>query len=51
MDIETKNLNSLVSYVDKEAEKQIVAALKSWIPEAGFITEEEWLQKIECSIM
>lgn len=39
-DIETKDLNSLVSYVDKEAEKKIVSALKSWIPEAGFITEE-----------
>lgn len=32
--------NNLVSYVDKEAEKRIVADLKSIVPEAGFITEE-----------
>jgi len=40
-DIETKDLNSLVSYVDKEAEKTIVSALRSWTPNAGFITEED----------
>jgi len=40
-DIETKELNSLVSYVDKEAEKKIVSALKLWTPDAGFITEED----------
>lgn len=39
-DIEVKDLNSLVSYVDKEAEKLIVKKLASLIPEAGFITEE-----------
>lgn len=38
--IETKNFNSLVTYVDKTAEKMIVDALKKLIPEAGFITEE-----------
>jgi myo-inositol-1(or 4)-monophosphatase len=32
--------NNLVSYVDKEAETQLVTALKSLLPEAGFITEE-----------
>ena len=35
--IETKSLNSLVTYVDKTAEKIIVDALKSILPEAGFI--------------
>ncbi len=40
-DIETKDLNSLVSYVDKEAERKIVTALKTWTPQAGFITEED----------
>ena len=40
-DIETKDLNSLVSYVDKQAEKKIVSALKLWTPQAGFITEED----------
>ena len=38
--IEHKGFNDLVSYVDKEAEKQLVAALKNLLPEAGFITEE-----------
>ena len=40
-DIEEKGLNSLVSYVDKEAEKQLVQKLKAILPEAGFITEED----------
>ncbi len=39
-DIETKDLNSFVSYVDKEAEKQLVSKLKTILPEAGFIAEE-----------
>lgn len=38
--IETKSLNSLVTYVDKTAEKMIVDTLKEILPEAGFITEE-----------
>ena len=38
--IETKSLNSLVTYVDKTSEKMIVDALKDFLPEAGFITEE-----------
>ncbi len=38
--IETKSLNSLVTYVDKTAEQIIVDALKSILPEAGFIAEE-----------
>ncbi|KAA9340041.1 inositol monophosphatase family protein [Adhaeribacter soli] len=38
--IEHKGFNDLVSYVDKEAEKQLVDALKTLLPEAGFITEE-----------
>ncbi len=40
--IEQKNssFNNLVSYVDKEAEKKIVKALKQIVPSAGFITEE-----------
>jgi len=39
-DIEYKDVNNLVSYVDKETEKQVVAALRQLVPEAGFITEE-----------
>ena len=40
-DIELKGKASLVTYVDKNAEKQIVKALRELLPEAGFITEEE----------
>jgi myo-inositol-1(or 4)-monophosphatase len=38
--IEEKALNSLVSFVDKGAEKIIVNGLKTIIPSAGFLTEE-----------
>lgn len=38
--IEVKSFNSLVSYVDKEAEKQIVEALRKLLPQAGIIAEE-----------
>lgn len=38
--IEYKDVNNLVSYVDKEAEKLLVKGLASLLPEAGFITEE-----------
>ncbi|NBA84157.1 inositol monophosphatase [Emticicia sp. CRIBPO] len=38
--VEYKDINNVVSYVDKEAEKLIVDALKLVLPEAGFITEE-----------
>jgi len=40
-DVEEKELNSLVSYVDKEAENKIVEKLSILTPEAGFITEED----------
>ncbi len=39
--VETKSLNSLVSYVDKEAERILVAGLKELLPESGFLAEEE----------
>lgn len=38
--VEHKGFNDLVSYVDKEAERQIVEKLARILPEAGFITEE-----------
>ncbi len=39
--IEHKNTpNNLVSYVDKESEKQIVKALKKILPGSGFLAEE-----------
>lgn len=40
-DIQDKSFNSLVSYVDLQAEQQLVAALSRLLPEAGFITEED----------
>lgn len=40
-EVEFKGDSDLVSYVDKESERQLTANLKKIIPEAGFITEEE----------
>ena len=40
-DIEEKDRNSLVSYVDKHAETILVERLHRLLPEAGFITEED----------
>lgn len=39
--VEQKQSHDYVSYVDKTAEKLLVAELKKILPEAGFITEEE----------
>lgn len=38
--VEIKSVASLVTYVDKNAEQQIVSALKELIPESGFVAEE-----------
>ncbi len=43
--IEIKSLNSLVSYVDRTAERRLVAGLKALLPEAVFLTEEETVAK------
>lgn len=40
-DVQTKSLNSLVSYVDVEAERMLVEGLQKLIPDAAFLTEEE----------
>lgn len=40
-EVEFKGDSDLVSYVDKESEKQIISGLQKVLPEAGFITEEE----------
>lgn len=42
--IEYKDVNNVVSYVDKEAEKRIVARLSTY-GNFGFITEEETVEK------
>ena len=38
--VEQKGLHDLVSYVDQETERRLVAGLRHLLPEAGFITEE-----------
>lgn len=43
--IEFKGLNDLVSYVDKNAEKQLVRNLAKLLPDAGFITEEKTVNR------
>ncbi|HLG04234.1 MAG TPA: inositol monophosphatase family protein [Bacteroidia bacterium] len=40
-DVESKGAGNLVSYVDKQAEKMFVEALRTILPEAGFIAEED----------
>lgn len=39
-DVEIKSVASLVTYVDKTSEANIVSALKKLIPDSGFIAEE-----------
>lgn len=46
-DIEEKDLNSLVSYVDKEAENILVEGLNKLIPNAGFVTEEDTIDSVD----
>ena len=38
--VEQKGVHDLVSYVDQETERRLVAGLRELLPEAGFITEE-----------
>lgn len=45
-DVEIKSKNSLVTYVDKTAEKQLVIELGALLPEAGFIAEEGTSDKV-----
>lgn len=43
--LEPKGINELVSYVDIEAERRIVTALQTLLPESGFIAEEGTAQE------
>ncbi|MGV8963656.1 MAG: inositol monophosphatase family protein [Candidatus Saccharimonadaceae bacterium] len=45
--VEMKGARNYVSYVDKEAEKQLVEALKALIPNAGFLTEEDTIEYVQ----
>ncbi|MEM0995222.1 MAG: inositol monophosphatase family protein, partial [Bacteroidota bacterium] len=46
-DIEDKDVNSLVSYVDRQAEAILVRELQTLIPTATFITEEDTVENQE----
>lgn len=45
--IEEKDLNSLVSYVDKETEKLLIEELSNLVPGSVFFTEEETVERQE----
>ncbi|MFK7934692.1 MAG: inositol monophosphatase family protein [Saprospiraceae bacterium] len=45
--IETKSINSLVSYVDKTAEEMLVDGLRKVLPESVFLTEEDTVENQE----
>jgi len=45
IEIEVKGLNSLVSHVDKEAERRLITLLSKTIPDANFFTEEETVEQ------
>ncbi len=45
-DVEEKDRNSLVSYVDKTAEKMLVEGLGRLLSEAGFVTEEDTIENM-----
>ncbi|QKG53866.1 inositol monophosphatase family protein [Hymenobacter sp. BRD67] len=48
--IQQKGLHDLVSYVDKESEKRLVAALQQLLPTAGFVTEEGTVANSDASV-
>ena len=50
LEVETKSLNSFVTYVDKEAEKMLVQKLGALIPNATFITEEKTVEQLESEL-
>lgn len=47
--IDEKAKNSLVSFVDKESEKMIIARLKELLPGSSFLTEEKMIDQTESS--
>jgi myo-inositol-1(or 4)-monophosphatase len=50
LQVETKSENSLVTKVDKEAERQLVRGLQKLLPNASFITEEGTVKQEESNI-
>ena len=49
--IDTKSLNSLVTYVDKQAEEMLVDGLGRILPEATFLTEEHTVSQQDSDLM
>jgi len=47
--VEVKGIHNYVTYVDKTAEKKIVEKLQMLLPEAGFIVEENTIEKKSAS--
>lgn len=43
--IEEKGMHDLVSFVDKESEKQLIAGFRNLIPESNFVAEESGTQQ------
>ncbi|GDX48375.1 inositol monophosphatase [Bacteroidota bacterium] len=43
--VRSKSLNSLVSFVDEEAEKLLVKGLQELLPASGFLTEEQTVER------
>jgi myo-inositol-1(or 4)-monophosphatase len=43
--VRSKSLNSLVSFVDEEAEKLLVNGLQKLLPASGFLTEEQTVER------
>ena len=48
--IEVKGVHDFVSYVDKAAESIIVERLKSVLPDAAFLTEEQTVERVEAPL-
>ena len=49
-DVETKEINSFVTYVDKQAELQLVKGLSNLLPEATYVTEENMIENQDSAL-
>ncbi|RMD68902.1 MAG: inositol monophosphatase, partial [Bacteroidetes bacterium] len=49
-DVELKDHNSLVSYVDRESERRLAEHLQRLWPGCGFLTEEETVDQRACDV-
>lgn len=49
-DVITKKQNSFVTFVDQQAEAQLISGLRSLLPEATFITEEDTVENLDSEL-